>query len=110
METINDICAWGLLTIIRHTGVRVHEALNVQEPHLSLYFLGKPLLEVINDKTQTDRYIPVSKEVVNEINKVSEATREARNQINTEKIFINHKTRKKTFEGLRKTMQECGEK
>ena len=89
MENVNDICTWGLISLIRHTGIRIHEALKVEEKHLSKDFVGKHLLEVFSDKNLTDRYIPISKEVVKAIKRVSETTKELRKQIGTERIFIN---------------------
>ena len=89
MVTINEVCTWGLISLIRHTGIRLHEALKAEESHLSNDFTRKNLLEVLSDKSLTDRYIPVSIEVVNAIKKVSEATKQARKEMGTEKIFVN---------------------
>ncbi|MEK4503963.1 tyrosine-type recombinase/integrase [Bacillus sp. FSL R12-0069] len=100
MKSVNQVCAWGLISLIRHTGIRIHEALRVQETHLARDFAGKHLLEVVSDKTLTDRYIPVSQEVVNVIKIVSEATREGRNQLSTERVFINEQKGNKGFQHL----------
>ncbi|KXI64414.1 site-specific integrase [Bacillus cereus group sp. BfR-BA-01119] len=104
MKSVNQICTWGLISLIRHTGIRIHEALRIQETHLSRDFGGNQLLEIVSDKTLTDRYLPVSQEVVNVIKRVSEATRKGRGQICTERIFINEQKRSKEFQHLSQVM------
>lgn len=52
-----------LVTIIRHTGIRISEALNLKRDCLQSDILGKNLLEVISTKNLTERYIPVNNKV-----------------------------------------------
>lgn len=52
-----------LVTIIRHTGIRISEALNLKKDCLQSDILGKNLLEVISPKNLTERYIPVNNKV-----------------------------------------------
>jgi len=95
MCSMNDVCIWGLITLIRHTGVRIHEALRVQDSSLKKDFTGKQILEVLSEKNLTERYIPVSQEVVEAIKRVSEATELGRNHLGTQRIFITQLSRNK---------------
>jgi len=86
--SMNETVIWGLITVIRHTGMRLHEALLHQEDFLFKDLTGKPLLEVRSTKTQTDRYIPVNNKVVKALKKVAEATKDERELNNIDEIFI----------------------
>lgn len=88
MESINEIVVWGLITLIRHTGMRLHEALLHEESFLTKDLTGKPLLEVRSTKTHTDRYIPVNSKVVKALRKVAEITRKDRELNSIESIFV----------------------
>ncbi|QPQ32301.1 tyrosine-type recombinase/integrase [Lysinibacillus sp. JNUCC 51] len=52
-----------LVAIIRHTGIRISEALVLKKDCLQPDILGKNLLEVISPKNLTERYIPVNNKV-----------------------------------------------
>jgi integrase/recombinase XerD len=52
-----------LVTIVRHTGVRISEALLLNRGCLEADILGKNLLEVVSSKNLTERYIPVNNKV-----------------------------------------------
>lgn len=52
-----------LVAIVRHTGVRISEALLLTRDCLEADILGKNLLEVISSKNLTERYIPVNNKV-----------------------------------------------
>lgn len=52
-----------LVMIIRHTGIRISEALKLKKDCLQSDILGKNLLEVISTKNLTERYIPVNNKV-----------------------------------------------
>lgn len=84
----NDTLIWGLITIIKATGMRIHEALSIQEAHISKDLMGKPILEVLNEKTQTERYIPISHEVVRAIRYTANTTKVVRKILHTEYIFV----------------------
>lgn len=88
MESINEIVIWGLITVIRHTGMRIHEALLHEGSFLTKDLTGKPLLEVRSNKTHTDRYIPVNNKVVKALRKVAEATRKDRELNSIDSIFV----------------------
>lgn len=87
IEKLNEIVLWALITIIRHTGIRLTEALNLKVDCMNRDLMGKYLLEVISTKNETDRYIPVSKEVAVAIDYLSQATEKIRFKLNTEKLF-----------------------
>lgn len=88
MDSMNDTVIWGLITVIRHTGMRLHEALLHQEGFLFKDLTGKPLLEVRSTKTHTDRYIPVNSKVVKALKKVAEATKTERQLNNIDEVFV----------------------
>ncbi|MDA6963063.1 hypothetical protein OSM87_25665, partial [Escherichia coli] len=63
LECLNDVVLWTLITVVRHTGVRLTEALNLNKDCLRRDLMKKYLLEVVSSKNETERFIPVSKEV-----------------------------------------------
>ena len=93
---LNDVVLWSLITIIRHTGIRLTEALNLHKDCLRKDLMKKYLLEVVSSKNETERFIPVSKEVSVAINILIQATEEIREELQTDKLFYyyqrnNHK-------------------
>lgn len=86
--SIDDTLTWGLIKITKATGMRLHEALAVKTEHISKDLTGKPILEVINEKTLTDRYIPISNEVVDTIHRVDAATKPIQQALGINLIFV----------------------
>ncbi|MEK4701774.1 tyrosine-type recombinase/integrase [Solibacillus sp. FSL R7-0668] len=52
-----------MVAIIRHTGIRISEALLLTKDCIEVDILGKNLLEVVSPKNLTERYIPVNNKV-----------------------------------------------
>lgn len=96
----SDILIWGLVTIIKGTGMRIHEALAIQEQHIAKDLMGKPILEVLSEKTLTDRYIPISHDIVKAIRFVSKNTEWVRKKLDTEFIFVRPTRGERKFEFL----------
>lgn len=96
-----DVLTWGLITIIKGTGIRIHEALSIQEQHIAKDLMGKPILEVLNEKTLTDRYIPISHDIVRAIRFVAKHTEWVQRELDTEFIFVKPvQSAKRDFEFL----------
>lgn len=96
-----DALMWGLITIIKGTGMRIHEALSIQEKHIAKDLMGKPILEVLNEKTLTDRYIPISHGIVKAIRFVAKHTKWVQKELGTEFIFVKPvNSKKRKFEYL----------
>lgn len=96
----SDILIWGLVTIIKGTGMRIHEALAIQEQHIAKDLMGKPILEVLSEKTLTDRYIPISHDIVKAIRFVAKNTEWVRKKLDTEFIFVRPTRGERKFEFL----------
>ena len=96
-----DVLIWGILTIVKGTGMRIHEILSIQEKHIAKDLMGKPILEVLNEKTLTDRYIPISQAIVKAIRIVAKHTECVQKELDTEFIFVRPvQSRKRNFEYL----------
>jgi len=91
MEEIADpihVLLRCLITLVRHTGLRLAEALATREDSLHKDLMGKYILEVSSEKNRTERYIPVSREVVKAIQIMIDKTIELRLKAKTDRIFI----------------------
>lgn len=88
LQSLDDIVLWALITVIRHTGIRLTEALNLNENCLRKDLLKKYLLEVVSTKNETERFIPVRKEVAVAIKMLIKVTEELRSTHKTDKIFL----------------------
>lgn len=86
-EDLNEVVLWALITIIRHTGIRLSEALNLKADCLTKDFMKRYLLEVISKKNKTDRFIAVNKDVVIAIDYLCKATEKIRSELKTDKLF-----------------------
>ncbi|WP_077215213.1 tyrosine-type recombinase/integrase [Bacillus dakarensis] len=87
LENLNDVVLWVLITVIRHTGIRLTEALNLNSDCLNRDLMKKYLLEVVSPKNETERFIPVSKEVAVAIDYLSQTTKDLRVDLNSNKLF-----------------------
>lgn len=96
----NEQALWALITIIRNTGIRLSEALMLKEDCLSKDIMKKNLLEVISEKNETERFIPVNIKVVKAINYLVKVTENIRAQQGTSKLFYNLTPRKKIYEPM----------
>ena len=96
----NEQTLWALITIIRNTGIRLSEALMLKEDCLSKDIMKKNLLEVISEKNETERFIPVNIKVVKAINYLINETESIRAQLGTSKLFYNLTPRKKIYEPM----------
>lgn len=105
--SLDETICWGLISLIKETGMRIHEALATKTEHISKDLTGKPILEVISKKTKTDRYIPISEEVVNVIHRVDKATIEIQEKLGTNLIFVRKLKRpsKQNLSGIEKYSQ-----
>lgn len=97
LSNLNDVVLWSLITVIRHTGIRLTEALNLNKDCLRRDLMKKFLLEVVSPKNETERFIPVSKEVSIAIKFLTQTTEELRAELKTNKIFYCYKPRKKEY-------------
>lgn len=99
-----DLLIWGLITIAKGTGMRIHEVLAIKEQHITKDLMGKPILEVLNEKTQTDRYIPISYNIVKAIRFIDKKTKWVQEKLNTDFIFVRPvKSKKRNFEFLQQS-------
>lgn len=78
----------SLLEILIDTGIRLGEVLNLKVGAITEDFTGKPVLEVNSPKNKTERYIPVSERVKRAINNMVTYSEIARNELNSQNIFI----------------------
>jgi Site-specific recombinase XerD len=101
LDYLNDVVLWTLITVVRHTGVRLTEALNLNKDCLRRDLLKKDLLEVVSSKNETERFIPVSKEVSVAIKMLIQATEELRSDLKTDKIFNYFQPINKKYKPLR---------
>lgn len=100
LECLNDVVLWTLITVVRHTGVRLTEALNLNKDCLRRDLMKKYLLEVVSSKNETERFIPVSKEVSVAIKMLIQATEELRAKFKTDKLFYYFQTKNKKYKPL----------
>lgn len=83
-----DILLQALLIIVIDTGLRIDEALILEEDCIILDFLNKPILEMYSPKNNRERSIPVSNRVMYAIEELESDTREIRKEMNTKKLFV----------------------
>ncbi len=101
----SDILIWGLVTIIKGTGMRIHEALAIQEQHIAKDLMGKPILEVLSEKTLTDRYIPISHDIVKAIRFVSKNTEWVRKSLIPNSYLLDRPVEKESLNFFNKRRQ-----
>lgn len=97
LENLNEVVLWALITVIRHTGIRLTEALNLKADCMNRDFMKKYLLEVVSPKNETERFIPVNKDVAVAIDYLCKATEELRSELKTEKIFYHYQPLKNRY-------------
>ncbi|MCU6791902.1 tyrosine-type recombinase/integrase [Paenibacillus sp. WQ 127069] len=96
-----DLRLLGCLIIIcMYTGIRISEALMLNENSITNDFFGKPLLEVISEKNETERYIVVRQEVVDTIELLKELSAENRSILGTKRLFVHYLPNAKRAEYL----------
>lgn len=100
LENLNEVVLWALITVIRHTGVRLEEALNLKADSMNRDFMKKYLLEVVSPKNETERFIPVNQDVAKAINLLRETTQELREKFGTDKLFFQYQPTKKKYKFL----------
>lgn len=83
-----DILIRCLIRICMDTGVRLSEALEIHEDSVVADLIGKPLLEVVSEKNETERYIAVSKGVVKAVETLKGHTKDARAKLGTNRLFV----------------------
>lgn len=86
--SFNEQTIWALITVIRHTGIRLSEALMLHENCLRKDLMNKYLLEVISEKNEIERFIPINIKVVKAITFLIESTKQIRLELGDSKIFF----------------------
>lgn len=86
--SFNEQTLWALITVLRHTGIRLSEALMLHENCLRKDLMNKYLLEVVSEKNETERFIPISIKVVKAIKFLMESTKRIRLELGSSKIFF----------------------
>lgn len=94
-EKEKDVLTGCLITIIMHTGIRLSEALELNENSIHTDLQGKPLLEVVSEKNKTDRYIAIRREVVEAVERLKTIMVESRQNLGTNKLFVYRSNRRK---------------
>ncbi|MDC3417709.1 tyrosine-type recombinase/integrase [Aquibacillus salsiterrae] len=87
LEDLNEVVLWALITVIRHTGVRLTEALNLNSDCMNRDLMNKHLMEIVSPKNETERFIPVNRDVSVAIDYLCKATEELRSELKTDKLF-----------------------
>lgn len=93
----NEQTLWALITVLRHTGIRLSEALMLHENCLRKDLMNKYLLEVISEKNETERFIPINTKVVKAINFLKELTEQIGLELGSNKIFYIYFVNKKEY-------------
>jgi len=78
----------SLIEIGIDTGIRLGEALDLSMGCLTEDFTGKPVLQVISKKNNTERYIPVSRRVRKAIRLLEDLSKTGREEINSDNLTI----------------------
>lgn len=94
--TEEDVLFKSLLIILIDTGLRIDEALLLEEGCITLDFVNKPVMTVYSPKTDKERTIPVSQRVMYAIDSLEDETKEVRLKLKTKKLFV-YKKRKYMF-------------
>ncbi|WP_404359576.1 tyrosine-type recombinase/integrase [Cytobacillus firmus] len=97
LENLNEVVLWTLITVIRHTGIRLAEALNLKADCMNRDLMKKHLLEIVSPKNETERFIPVNKDVAVAIEYLCKASEKLRFELKTEKIFYHHQPQKNRY-------------
>lgn len=98
--SFNEKTLWALIIIIRHTGIRISEALMLQVHCLRKDLLNKYLLEVISEKNETERFIPVNVQVVKAFKFLVTLTEDIRSDLKQDKLFYMYQPMKKNYRNL----------
>lgn len=99
--TFNEKILWALITIIRHTGIRLSEALLLNKNSLRKDFMKKYLLEVVSEKNETERFIPVDVKVAKAIKFLIQITEQIRIELESSKLFFMYLVNKKEYAPLK---------
>jgi site-specific recombinase XerD len=100
LDMLNDVVLWALITVTRHTGIRLSEALSLKVNCLRKDLFKKHLLEVVSSKNETERFIPVTREVVVAIEFLVKTTEQLRSELKTDMMFFQYMPMKGTYELL----------
>lgn len=98
--SFNEQTLWALITIMRHTGIRLSEALMLHEHCLRKDLMKKYLLEVVSEKNETERFIPVNMKVVTATKHLITLTNDLRIDKGSNKLFFMYMPYKKTYGSL----------
>ena len=98
--SFNEQTLWALIVVIRHTGIRLSEALMLQDGCLRKDLMNKYLLEVVSEKNETERFIPVNTKVVKAIKHLLTITKQLRIDSKQNKLFYMYMPIKKQFKFL----------
>lgn len=77
-----------LLIVLRDTGIRLGEALALNTNSLLDDFLGKPILHVVSQKSENERFIPVSSAVKEALLEQIKICTPIREETGDERIFL----------------------
>ncbi|MDD1504567.1 tyrosine-type recombinase/integrase [Lysinibacillus sp. CNPSo 3705] len=98
--SFNEQTLWALITVLRHTGIRLSEALMLHEDCLRKDLMNKYLLEVVSEKNETERFIPINTKVVKAIKFLNELTMQIRSELGSNKLFFIYLVYKKKYNFL----------
>ncbi|GIQ70054.1 integrase [Xylanibacillus composti] len=90
----------SLIEIGIDTGIRLSEALELEEGCISEDFTGKPVLYVRSEKNKSERFIPVSNRVKTAVKTLETYTAEARKTINSRLLVTYWMPNAKRFDRL----------
>ncbi|CEH31340.1 Site-specific recombinase XerD [Aneurinibacillus migulanus] len=76
-----------LVTICMYTGLRVSEALMLDEDCIKKW-MGQPYLDVISEKNETERFIAVGNEVEKSIQILKKLSQSVRQELGTKRLFV----------------------
>ena len=96
-----NILIKSLLEIGIDTGIRLNECLSLTTSSLTYDFTDKPILHVISEKNDSERFIPVSNRVKRAIESLTEYSKKARKHFNTDCITVYISSNTKKFYYLR---------
>lgn len=99
--TFNEKIIWALITVIRHTGIRLSEALLLNKNCLRRDLMKKYLLEVVSEKNETERFIPVDVKVAKAIKFLIQITEPIRHELDSPKLFFMYLVSKRVYEPLK---------
>lgn len=85
---------------MRHTGIRLSEALMLHEHCLRKDLMKKYLLEVVSEKNEIERFIPVNMKVVKATKHLISLTNDLRIDKGSNKLFFIYMPYKKAYGSL----------